>query len=340
MKAVTLIKNTGKGGIFEIRNIEPPQPKENEVQIKIDYFGINFADVMAGFGLYQAAPPLPSVLGYECTGFISAVGKNISSGKIGKRVLAFTRFGSYAEYVCAPELGTVELPDSITNENALPLGTQYCTAWYASMEMVVLHPGNVVLIHAGAGGVGTALTQICKWKGCTVIALSGNDEKKNYVLNNGADHFINYKKTDYEAEIRRLFPKGIDVSFNAVAGSTFKKDKRLLSVGGRIVLFGAAERMGGKFGIFSTLNLLFKIGFPSPVFMMMKTQGVIGVNMLQVGDEKPEVLKRCMENVVQLTKEGIFHPKTTRIFSPQEVAEAHRIMSEGKTTGKIGVKWS
>jgi NADPH2:quinone reductase len=253
--------------------------------------------------------------------------------------LAFTRFGSYAEYVCAPELGAVELPDSIPNESALPLGTQYCTAWYAAMEMVVLHPGNIVLIHAGAGGVGTALTQICKWKGCTVIALSGNDEKKEYVLKNGADHFINYKKTDYEKEISKLFPQGIDVSFNAVAGSTFKKDKRLLAVGGRIVLFGAAERMGGKLGFLSTLGLLFKIGFYSPVFMMMKTQGLIGVNMLNVGDKQPEVLRKCMINSIELTEKGIFKPITTRIFKPVETGEAQRIMAEGKTIGKIGVKW-
>jgi NADPH:quinone reductase-like Zn-dependent oxidoreductase len=339
MKAVCLIKNTSKGGIFEIREKDTPLPKENEVQIKIEYFGINFADVMAGFGLYQAAPPLPSVLGYECTGYISAVGKNVSSEKIGKRVLAFTRFGSYAEFVCAPELGVVELPDSIKNEDALPLGTQYCTAWYAAMEMVVLQPENVVLIHAGAGGVGTALTQICKWKGCTVIALSGSDEKKDYILKNGADHFINYKKTDYEKEIKKIFPEGIDISFNAVAGSTFKKDKRLLSVGGRIVLFGAAERMGGKLGFISTLGLLFKIGFFSPVFMMMKTQGIIGVNMLNVGDKKPEVLKRCMINVVELTDKGIFKPFTSKIFDTNETGLAHQIMSQGKTIGKIGIKW-
>lgn len=339
MRTVTLIKNSNKGGIFKIQENENPLPKENEVQIKIEYFGINFADVMAGFGLYQAAPPLPSVLGYECSGYISAVGKNVSSEKIGKRVLAFTRFGSYAEYVCALELAVVELPDSITNENALPLGTQYSTAWYASMEMVVLHPGNIVLIHAGAGGVGTALTQICKWKGCTVIALSSNDSKKEYIMKNGADYFINYKKTDYEKEIKKLFPKGIDVSFNAVAGTTFKKDKRLLGVGGRIVLFGAAERMGGKLGIISTLGLLFKIGFYSPVFMMMKTQGLIGVNMLNVGDQQPEVLKRCMENVVELTKKGILNPITTKIYTHEETSLAHQVMSQGKTTGKIGVKW-
>jgi len=339
MKAVCLIKTSNKGGVFEIREKETPIPNANEVQIKIEYFGINYADVMAGYGLYQAAPALPSTLGYECTGYISAVGKNVSNEKIGRRVLAFTRFGSYAEFVCAPELGVVELPETIKNESALPLGTQYCTAWYAAMEMVVLQPGNVVLIHAGAGGVGTALTQICKWKGCTVIALSGSDEKKEYVLKNGADYFINYKKTDYEKEIKKLFPEGIDVSFNAVAGTTFKKDKRLLTVGGRIVLFGAAERMGGKLGIISTLGLLFKIGFYSPVFMMMKTQGLIGINMLNVGDKKPEVLKRCMNNVVDLAEKGILKPITTKIFKPEETGMAHQLMAKGKTKGKIGIKW-
>lgn len=339
MKTVTLIRTSSGGGTFEIREKEKPAINESEVLIKVDYFGINFADIVAGCGLYKPAPPLPSVLGYECTGVISETGKNVPENLKGKRVLAFTRFGSYAEYVKAPVLAIALLPDSISNKDALPLGTQYCTAWFAAMESVVLHSGDVVLIHAAAGGVGTALTQICKWKGCTVIGLAGSDEKKEYILKNGADYFINYKKQNYAEEIKKHFAAGIDVSFNAVAGSTLKKDKSVLSPGGRLVMFGAAERSGKKFGIFSTLSLLVKTGFYSPLFLMMKSNGMIGINMLEIGDHKPMKLKKCMEQVVDLCEKGVLKPFTSEICKPEEMNSIHRKMLAGKTVGKIGVMW-
>ncbi len=339
MRVVCLVKTNLKGGTFEIRDVIEPSPKENQVKIKVNYFGLNYADVMAGAGLYRDCPPLPAILGYECTGTVIQCGKSVDQKWLGKKVIAFTRFGAYAEFVCTSAMGIEEIPENCKEENALPLGTQYATAIYAATEMVNLNENDFILVHAAAGGVGTALTQIGKWKKCKIIALSGSDEKENYVRKNGADYFINYKKTDYVKEIKKITPNGIDVSFNAVAGKTFKKDKSILGVGGRIVLFGASERMGGKFGIFSNIKLLFEIGFYSPVFLMMKTQGIIGFNMLKVGDEKPEVLKRCLEKAVQLTKEGIFNPHTSEIFDATKTQEAHQKLASGNTVGKIGVRW-
>lgn len=339
MKAILLIKPSLSKPNFEIKEVANPTPKENEVQIKVNYFGINFADVMAGKGLYRDTPPLPAILGYESTGEITQVGKNVNENLIGKKVLAFTRFGSYAEYVCTSTDAIVELPQSLNEQNALALATQYSTAWYACHEMIHLNEGDPVLIHSAAGGVGTALIQICKWKGCKIIALTSNDLKVNYIKNNEADVIINYKKTDYVNEIKKQFPKGIQASFNAVAGSTFKKDKSLLAVGGRIVLFGAAERTSGKFGFFSNLKLLFQVGWFSPLFMMMKTNGIIGFNMLKVADEQPQVLKRCLENVVQLAEKGILNPYTSKTFSPDEINEAHLYLASGKNTGKVGIQW-
>lgn len=339
MRAVCLVKTDLKGGTFEIREVPEPNPKEFEVKIKVNFFGLNYADVMAGAGLYRDCPPLPAILGYECTGTVIECGKSVDQKWLGKKVIAFTRFGAYAEYVCTVATGIAEIPENCKEENALPLGTQYATALYAALEMVNLNENDFILVHAAAGGVGTALTQIGKWKKCKIIALASSDEKEKYVRKNGADYFINYKKTDYVNEIKKIAPNGIDVSFNAVAGKTFKKDKSVLSVGGRIVLFGASERMGGKFGFFSNVKLLFEIGFYSPIFLMMKTQGIIGFNMLKVGDEKPEVLKRCLENAVRLTSEGIFHPHTSEIYEAANTKDAHQKLASGKTIGKIGVKW-
>lgn len=339
MKALLLTKTSIKNPQFEIREVETPLPKENEVQIKISHFGINFADVMAGRGSYRGTPPLPAIIGYESIGIISAVGNNTDSNLIGKKVLAFTRFGSYAEYVCTRSDAVIPIPENINETDALALATQYSTAWYACAEMIHLSKGDNVLIHSAAGGVGTALTQICKWKGCHVIGLTGNDEKVEYIKNNGADLVINYKKKNYAEEIKKQYPNGIQATFNAVAGSTFKKDKSILGVGGRIILFGAAERTNSTFGFFADLKLLFQVGFFSPLFLMMKTQGIIGFNMLEVADKEPLVLKRCLENVSQLTKEGVLKPHTSKIFNSNELLAAHQYLLNGKNVGKVGVKW-
>lgn len=339
MKALVLTKTSIKNPQFEIRELEAPQPKENEVQIKVSHFGINFADVMAGRGSYRGTPPLPTIIGYESIGIVSSVGTGSDANLIGKKVLAFTRFGSYAEYVCTRNDAIVPIPENINEIDALALATQYSTAWYACDEMIHLSKGDTVLIHSAAGGVGTALTQICKWKGCHVIGLTSKDDKVDYIKNNGADVVINYKKKNYVEEIKKQFPNGVQATFNAVAGSTFKKDKSVLGVGGRILLFGAAERTNGTFGFFADLKLLFQVGFFSPLFLMMKTQGVIGFNMLEVADKEPLVLKRCLENVSKLTQEGVLKPHTCKIFEATELLASHQYLLDGKNTGKVGVKW-
>lgn len=339
MKALLLTQTSIKNPQFEIRELETPLPKENEVQIKVSHFGINFADVMAGRGSYRGTPPLPAILGYESIGTVSAVGKNSDNSLIGKKVLAFTRFGSYAEYVCTRNDAIVPIPENINDVDALALATQYSTAWYACAEMIHLAKGDTVLIHSAAGGVGTALTQLCKWKECQIIGLTSNDNKIEYIKNNGADLVINYKKMNYAEEVKKIVPNGVQATFNAVAGSTFKKDKSILGVGGRIVLFGAAERTNSTFGFFADLKLLFQVGFFSPLFLMMKTQGVIGFNMLEVADKEPLVLKRCLDNVSQLTIDGVLKPHSSKIFEANELLAAHQYLLDGKNLGKIGVKW-
>ena len=128
MKAIFLTKNGGAETAFKIKETDKPTIKPDQVLIKIDAFGLNYADVLARKGLYGDAPPLPSILGYECVGTVEEVGSEVTSIETGKKVLAFTRFGSYAEYVASSHLAVVELPDGIDNGSAVALGTQYTIA--------------------------------------------------------------------------------------------------------------------------------------------------------------------------------------------------------------------
>ena len=180
MKAIFLIKNGLAEKAFEIRETSIPNPNSGQVLIKVEAFGLNFADVMARNGMYKDAPPMPCVLGYDVAGKIEKIGEGVTHLKIGDRVTAMTRFGGYAEFAITDARATAIIPETIDAASATALTTQYCTAYFAAAEMVNLHPGDKVLIHSGAGGVGTALIQFAKYKQCEIFSTAGSEEKIKY----------------------------------------------------------------------------------------------------------------------------------------------------------------
>lgn len=333
MKAITLIKNGPAKSAFETREVDIPHPKENEVLIKVDAFGLNYADVMARNGLYKGAPPIPCVLGYEAVGHVEKVGNKVNDLVPGDRVVSFTRFGAYAEYVIADKRAVVKISNDISNGEAVALPTQYCTAYFAAYEMINLHKGDKILVHAAAGGVGTAIIQLAKLKGCEIYGTAGSDEKLNYLKELGVDHPINYRKQDFEKVIKEK----IDVIFDPVGGSSFKKDKTILDFGGRIVCYGGSERSKG--GLISTLKFVWDFGFITPIALLMQSKSIIGVNMLTIGDNKPQAIQRAMENIMTLYSEKKIKPHIGGTFNASQIAEAHDFLESRKSMGKIVVEW-
>ncbi|PIQ98148.1 MAG: alcohol dehydrogenase, partial [Nitrospinae bacterium CG11_big_fil_rev_8_21_14_0_20_56_8] len=192
---------------------------------------------------------------------------------------------------------------------ATALAAQYCTAWYAAEEAVRLHDGDHVLIHAAAGGVGTALVQLAKRRGCVVFGTAGSDAKLDLMRQNGVDHPINYRAADFAAEVRRLRGgRGLDAVFDSVGGQTFRKSLPLLEAGGRMVFMGIAQMAGRRPSVFRALKTLVDFGLHSPVTWLKRSQSLIGVNMLQIADRQPEILQRCMQGVMELAGRGEIHP--------------------------------
>lgn len=339
MKAIYLTKKGASESAFEIRETEKPRPQADEVLIRVEAFGLNYADVMARNGLYREAPPLPSVIGYEVVGVIEKVGADMSEDWLGKRVVAFTRFGGYASYAVSKKFGFAEIGD-MDADTALCIATQYVTAYYMANQMNNLHQEDRVLIHAGAGGVGGALIQLCKRKGCIVYATAGSDAKLQYMKDIGADFVVNYRSADYKKELKSILGKErLDVTFNPIAGSTFKKDFSLLGSGGRIVLFGGSERSGKKWGFLSTLNFVRKMGLVIPIATMMRSKSIIGVNMLKIGDNRPKMLKFCMDEVVQMVNDNSVKPHVGATFQAEDIAKAHDLLENRSSIGKITVHW-
>ncbi len=338
MKAAVLIKNGTASGAFEIRQMPKPAPAIDEVLIKVSAFGLNFADVMARNGMYKEAPPLPAVLGYDVAGIVEAVGNQVQNVQPGERVTALTRFGGYAEYAVTKSSAVAVIPTHMDDATATALATQYITAYYAAAEATNLFKGDKLLIQAGAGGVGTALIQFAKHKGCEIFSTAGSDEKLQYLTSLGVQHAINYNKEDFENKVKTITGgKGVDVIFDAVGGVSVKKGFRSLAAGGRIICYGAAD-MSGK-NIFGKINAALGFGFYHPLMLMMPSKSIMGVNMLKIADDKPAVIQRCLEAVVRLNKEGVFIPTIGKVFPVAEIAAAHEYLEKRKSIGKIAVRW-
>jgi NADPH2:quinone reductase len=178
-----------------------------------------------------------------------------------------------------------------------------------------------------------------KERGCEIFATVGNNEKVNALAKQGITA-VNYKSHDYEVEIRKhLGNANLDVTFNSIGGKTFKQDMRLLGAGGRLILFGFSDRTSKWGGKLATLKLVFDMGRLIPLLLLGKSQSVLGVNMLKVADEHPEIIGRLLSQLVQMHNEGKIKPVIGGEYSFAEIAKAHQFLESRKSSGKIILKW-
>ncbi|MGB5437479.1 MAG: zinc-binding dehydrogenase [Maribacter sp.] len=339
MKAAYLVKYGPAETAFEIREVEKPEPGPNQVRIKVEAFGLNFADIAARYGKYRGAPPLPSLLGYDVVGQVEKCGSNVQNLIIGDRVTALTLFGGYAEFAIAENGVANKIPESISSGVAVALATQYCTAYFLSDRMTNIQENEKVLIHAAAGGVGTALVQMALNKKCIVYGTCSSPEKMEYLQKNGVHHPINHRKKDFAETIRLLVgEKGLDVVFNPIGGKSLKQGYRLLGAGGRLVSYGVSS-LNSKKNIFGKLQDLWQFGIYHPVQFLSNSKGIIGVNMLKIAEEKPEKIAHVMQEVIQLQQAGILRPYVGGEYSIDQLAEAHAFLESRKSMGKIVVRW-
>jgi NADPH:quinone reductase-like Zn-dependent oxidoreductase len=339
MKAIVTTQFGNASKAFAIRDMEAPSIGPGEALIEVATSGINFADVLARNGLYREAPPLPNVLGYDVVGTVVKVGTESDAHWIGKKVVALTRFGGYAQFAKTKVLAIAEVPADLSNAKACALATQWSTAYYASHHLMNVFPGENVLVHAAAGGVGSALVQLLLAKKCTVFATAGNDDKVGALRQKGVIAF-NYNEVDYASKIKEsLGDKRLDVSFNSIAGTTFKKDMRLLGAGGRLVLYGFSERSGKRGGKLATMKLLWDMGILLPIMTMATSKSVLGVNMLKIADHKPEIIGHCMTELVKLAAIGAIDPMVGGEFPASQMARAHTLLEQRQTVGKLVVHW-
>ena len=228
MRAV-VISQRGEPDVLEVRDWPEPELGPGQVTVDVAAAGVNFADVMARIGLYPDAPEPPCVVGYEVAGTVSEVGPGVEGVEVGQRVFSGTRFGGYAERVVIPASHAVPLPDGMTFEQATAIPVNYATAWAGLIRYGALWPGERVLIHAAAGGVGIAATHIAREHGAEVWGTA-SAEKHDAIRGFGVEHAVDYRQDGWNEGL-----PGFDVVLDGVGGSNFKKSYDLLRPGGRLV---------------------------------------------------------------------------------------------------------
>ena len=339
MQAWVLTAHGEPRRVLSLQERPDPVPGPNDVLIRCEGFGLNYADVMAVKGLYRDAPPVPSVLGYEVVGRVESAGAQVPVELIGKRVVAMTRFGGYAELAATDHRALSVIPDSMPLGEAAAMATQGCTAWYMAMIARPLCKGDQVLVHSAAGGVGQLLVQIAVKQGCTVFAVASGAQKGAYLKQLGAHHVIDRSGGDYAQQVDTLLKDArLDVSFNAVGGTTFKQDLKLLGSGGALVLYGGSQRGEGG-GFFGTLRFVWNMGLVIPIFLMMKSKSLIGVNMLRISEHRPQTIAACVAGVVKAHADGWLKPHVHKEYTRQQLPDALEALGSNSTMGKVVVRW-
>jgi NADPH:quinone reductase len=318
MKAIQVSK-IGGPEVLTLVDLPVPDPKPNEALVQIEASGVNFIDVYFREGRYPA--PLPFINGQEAAGLVVAVGTDVTTLRIGDRVAYTGVPGSYAEYAAVPADRLVKLPDELDFNQAAAAMLQGMTAHYLSHATYPIKSGDLVLIHAAAGGVGLLLVQMAKHLGARVIGTAGSSAKAQLARDAGADEVINYTEQDFETETQRLTEgKGVQVVYDGVGKDTFAKDLNVLSPRGYLVLFGGAS---GAVPAFDLLELT-KHG---SLFVTRPS--------LQHYVSTREELEQRANDVLQMVLRGDLKLRIHKTYPLAEAAQAHRDLEGRKTTGKL-----
>jgi NADPH:quinone reductase-like Zn-dependent oxidoreductase len=201
MRSVWIRKHGGPK-MLEVRETPDPEPEAGEVRVDVRACGLNFAEVMARKGLYPDAPKPPCVVGYEGAGVIDKLGKDVTGFTVGTRVLFLTRFKGHASKVCTSTSQIFEIPDSMSFEEAAAIPVVYLTAYHMLFRVARIRPGEHVLVHMAAGGVGMAALQLCKTVENVTTYGTASKQKHDFVREHGCTHAIDYRSLDYVQEVK------------------------------------------------------------------------------------------------------------------------------------------
>jgi NADPH:quinone reductase len=320
-----VVRELGGPESLRFEDVEPGEPADGMVRIAVRAAAINFPDALMVAGTYQFKPALPFVPGVEVSGEV-ATAPAASGFKPGERVMALldsgglTR-GGYAQIADALPQSVSRMPAGMSFEEAAGFTLTYQTGWFGLHRRANLQPSETLLVHAGAGGVGSATIQLGKAAGATVIATAGTDEKVEVCRRLGADHGINYKTQDFADEVKKLTGgRGADVIFDPVGGDVYDRSTKCIAFEGRIVVVGFTS---GRIAQAATNHLL------------VKNYSVVGLHWGLYNTRAPELIAPASRALFDLFESGKIKPHISSRLPLAEAPQALAAVAGGKSTGKV-----
>lgn len=328
MPKIVRFHETGGADVLKVEDMPMPEPGDGDVRIKVEAIGLNRAEVMFRMGMYLQEPTLPSSLGYEAAGVVDAVGAGVKSVKVGDRVSTIPAYSmgdywSYGEIALAPEHAVAHYPDTMSPAEGASIWMQYMTAYGALVEFSTIAKGDAVIITAASSSVGIAAIQMVKAAGGVAIATTRGADKKEFLLEQGADHVI---VTDDESLSGRVMEitsgKGAAIVFDPVAGPMIEELANAAAQGGVIYQYGALSPDPTPYPLFQSLQ---------------KALTIRGYTLFEIA-ANPGAYERGKQHIYKHLKSGAYKPVVDKkTFTLDQIADAHRHMESNTQLGKIVV---
>jgi NADPH:quinone reductase-like Zn-dependent oxidoreductase len=330
-----VMRRHGPPDVLQVREVPERQPGAGELRIRVRAAGVNFADLLARQGLYPGAPKPPAVLGYEVAGHVDAVGPGVAGFSSGDRVVAVTPFGGYADQVVAASGAVFPTPPDLSDAEAAAIPVNYLTAAVALYKLANLAPGETVLVHSAAGGVGTAAVQLARLRRARIIGVASG-AKLAALQAFGVDHPLDAHTSDTYAEVMRITAgRGVDVVLDPLGGRSFRTSYRMLAPLGRLVLYGAAGIMPGeRRSILHVVREQWAMPRFSPMRLIFENRGVFGLHLGRLWGER-HLLAPTMQMLLAEFRAGRLKPVVARTFPLEAAAEAHRFIHARQNIGKV-----
>jgi len=321
MRAV-VITSPGDPDVLKLTEVPDPVPGPGEVLVEVAAAGVNRADVLQRMGFYPPPPGAPLYPGLECSGRISALGPGVTVWQPGDEVCALLGGGGYAEQVAVPQGQLLPVPDGVSLVDAAGLPETACTVYATVFQQARLTPGETILVHGGAGGIGTMAIQLAKSFGARVICTAGTPAKLERCTELGADLAVSYVRDDFVSAVDVFTGgRGADVILDIVGGPYLARNVAALATGGRLLV---VSTQGG-----SSAELDLQM-------LMRKRAGILASTLrARPPADKAVIVAGVREQVWPLISAGRVRPVTDRVLPMADAADAHRVLEQGTHVGKI-----
>ncbi len=339
---VVIVDKAGSYDRLRIEARPDPTPGPGQVHVKVRAVGVNYADCVVRMGLYASAREYvgwPIVPGFEVAGEVAALGQGVEGLSEGDPVIAVTRFGGYTTDLLADRDQVFALPEGWSFEQGAAFPAVSLTAWFALYELAHPRPGTSALVHSAAGGVGGALLQMLKLRGCRAVGVVGGPHKVDVALALGAEAVIDKSRQDLWGEARRLAPEGYGLILDANGAETLQESYDHLGSPGKLVVYGfhtMLPRQGGRPSYPRLAVDWLRTPRFNPLNMTNQNRSVLAFNLSYLFDER-HILAESMTWMLAQVAQGRLRPPPVQTFAFDRVADAHRALESGQTVGKLAL---